>query len=608
MINFFEKIDLLGSKFHFYDDVSLKKRTVVGGILSLFLGISTIIFSLYFGKDLFLRINPNVTISIQNDSKYEYLDLKKENIVFAFRIEDFNGHFINESNILYFKIFYYSSIPDEEGKYRSKSSSEFVYYHICNNNDFLKNENLTKNYGTLFCADFEGKKFGGYWDNPYIFFFEIQIYFCENGNNYSINNKCTSLKNLKKIFNKNYPAFFSIYYPVIEFDPFSYNNPLKVRYKNYHYDLSHLTQRSDIFQLKKTILNDDKGWLFNEKNNISYWGIDKITSSYKFYTEDELIIEGTSSKIYSLTIMNTIENNLYIRNYIKIQNVIAIVGTLFNLIFKISLFITHCIGESLRKLEILNNYFEFEENCSKNKTFNSKCSQSYIVFNTPSSISKNKTFKKRKNIVFYNDENLFQNDKKKLKIQSTKTLNINSFNNNNPDKNIINTTEQSRVKFIPKRKSVSFTNTKFLNYENENFMKSNLTLKHIIQENIKIYLFFCCTNRKHYTQYFNIKQTNLLQFYYIKLIQINRYIRNVQEFDFLKKYLLNVYQIKSLFFLKRINLTNKRERDNICENKNSQNIEEQVVRYFKSMIKTNGLSKIDKFILLNLSEDIKNKI
>ena len=96
--------------------------------------------------------------------------------------------------------------------------------------------------------------------------------------------------------------------------------------------------------------------LFNKKNNISYWGIDKITSSYKFYTEDELIIEGTSSKIYSLTIMNTVENNLYIRNYIKIQNVIAIVGTLFNLIFKISLFITHCIGESLRKLEILNNY------------------------------------------------------------------------------------------------------------------------------------------------------------------------------------------------------------------------------------------------------------
>ena len=39
IINFFEKIDLLGSKFHFYYGVSLKKRTPLGGILTLIIGM-----------------------------------------------------------------------------------------------------------------------------------------------------------------------------------------------------------------------------------------------------------------------------------------------------------------------------------------------------------------------------------------------------------------------------------------------------------------------------------------------------------------------------------------------------------------------------------------
>ena len=53
IINFFEKIDLLGSKFHFYYGVSLQKRTALGGILTLFIGIMTLIFLFIFVKDFY---------------------------------------------------------------------------------------------------------------------------------------------------------------------------------------------------------------------------------------------------------------------------------------------------------------------------------------------------------------------------------------------------------------------------------------------------------------------------------------------------------------------------------------------------------------------------
>jgi hypothetical protein len=412
MLQYFEKIDLLGSKFHFYDGVSLHKRTIIGGLFTLFIGLCTICFFLYFGKDLFMRLNPNITISIINESLYEYIDLKKENILFAFRLEDFDGHYINELDSLYFKIDYYSSIPDEKGKYRSKSYHEYLSYHICNESDF-NYENLNQYYGTLFCPDLGGKKFGGYWDNPYIYYFEFQIFFCENGNNYSIHNKCTSLNNLKQLFDKD--IYFSLYYPDVQFNPLSYNQPLKIKYKNYYFDLNHKSQRRDDLYLKKTILNDDKGWLFNNIKNISLWGVDKITSSFKYFSEDELIIENSSSKIYSLSIYNTVENNYFTRNYTKFQNVIAVVGTLINLILKICIFFTHAIAESSRKLEMLNNYFEFEENNDIKLLKRNNSQNIGSHFNSPILIKDNLINKRRKILLMNHQNNLINlfNEKKK---------------------------------------------------------------------------------------------------------------------------------------------------------------------------------------------------
>ena len=611
----FEKIDLLGPKFHFYDGLSLKRRTTLGGILTLFLILSSIFLFFIFGNELFNRINPIITISIQNDSIYEIIDLYNEQISFAFRLEDFDGHYINELNKLYFKIDYYSFEQSHNGKYKNYSNGEKITFHICNESDF-KHKNLSEHYGTLYCPDLGGKKFGGYWDNPYIYFFEFQIFFCENGNNYSINNKCTSLNDLRKLLDKN--IYFSLYYPVVQFNPLSYNQPLKIKYKNYYFDLHHKNQRRDEIFLKKTILNDDKGFLLKKIKNISLWGIDKISSSFKYYPEDELINESSSSKIYSMIFYSSVEKNYFTRTYTKFQNVFAILGTIINILLNVCLFITYIFGESFRKIEVLNNFFEFEEKndlgfniIKKNFTqnFNSK------IFIIPKP-NKNNKLKIKKNNQF---KTTITNSQYEKKIQEDilKNSNIKENNNiyiygaNNDYKK--NNTNQSNSKLVinnNRRTSLplSTSNTLINNKYNNNFIKSNLSLKTIIKENIKIYCFFCCSNKKNYTQYINVKHAHLLQYYYIKLIQINRYLRNVQEFDFLKKIFLNNHQIKSLFFLKRINLTNRKERDEILENKNSPYIENNIIDYFKNQISLNNLSKIDKLILNNLSDHIKEKI
>ena len=131
----FESLDIIGTKFHFYIGKTQEKKTSIGGILSILIFIFSILFIQIFGHNFFTRKNPTVTTSILNDLKYEFFDIQAEKIFFAFRIEDYDGNFINASDYLYFKIYYYKTEQNENGEYRKKISDEYLSYHICNESD-----------------------------------------------------------------------------------------------------------------------------------------------------------------------------------------------------------------------------------------------------------------------------------------------------------------------------------------------------------------------------------------------------------------------------------------------------------------------------------------
>ena len=47
-------------------------------------------------------------------------------------------------------------------------------------------------------------------------------------------------------------------------------------------------------------MNDDKGWLFENNHNISFWGIDNIKSTYAYFSDEDLAREGSSTIIYEI--------------------------------------------------------------------------------------------------------------------------------------------------------------------------------------------------------------------------------------------------------------------------------------------------------------------
>ena len=638
---FLRDMDAIGIKFHFYSGNHLKKKTEGGGILTILIGIFAIYLIAIYSKNIITRKNPSVTISLENTLKYEFIDLNKENIFFGFRIEDYDGNYINESDILYFKIYYYTTEEDNEGQYRKIINDEYLSYHICNDSDFQK-VNLSKSFGQLYCPDLGGKKFGGYWDSPNLYYFEIQVFFCENGAQYSSNNsKCTSINKLKEFLNQDNPKFFAFYYPLVEFNPLSYQQPINIRYKNNYYCLSYRLQRNDDVFLKKTIMNDDKGWLFNRYKNFSDWGIDSFSTTYFYFSDSDLNTEGVSTKIYELNLYTAMEKNYYSRYYMKFQNIIAIAGSLINLIFYICEMLSAFIGDNILKLEIIQNTFDFSDNRKYEKaifkrshTFlgDSKhyCNafdalESHIIHLKIDTLKKHKKIIKIKKIPTFSfqdrihfkkkkDNNLidskinFDNSQNKISTNIMENSNYYTQNNNNKKllnenfilQNIdINNRENSGNNLLLKVKTQPIENSKFSALKiNNSKMRT---------ERIRMYIFFCCYNQKLYHKIFKTKNSHLIHWYYMHLMQTDRYFELIKQFDFLKKILLNEGQINSLEFLKKIDLKNEEEKDNLLFIK-KHNIENIVISYFREALKSGNISRSDAFIYDNLSDKIKKCI
>ena len=611
-----QKLDFFGSKFHFYSEKSPTKETVPGGLLSIFIFFIFFLLMWIFGDDFFSRKNPSVTTSIQKNTDYEQFDLKDEKMLFAFRVEDYNGTFVNVSNLLYFRIYYYTTEQGENGEFRKKIHDEYLNYHICNDSDYIGQRNLTENFGILYCPELGGKKFGGYWDSPNLYYFEIQVYFCENGTQFSQNNsKCTSLHNLNEFLNQDNPKFFALYYPVLEFNPLSYNKPLITIIKNYYYCLSTRLQRNDDIFLKKTIINDDKGWFFETNKNISGWGVDRITSTYSIYFDEDLNTDGISSKIYELNLYTIKENNYYIRHYIKFQSIIAIVGSLINIIVYFCSILSHYAGEIARKNEILNYIFDFDDNCDKNNLY---LKYTHLTKNLEINILDKKdlmnNLKSDDNIIKFSEKKPNNNQTEDYILKDLKYIKPSLFKGNslNNTMNVNNTTKyDNKIKIENMKYSPEQSNLNLLNKinSNQNIISNLLINKHIYNnlnnnneiKNTKFYYFPCCSKN-------NIQFSKLLHHYYIKLIQINRYLKIINELEFIKQILFNENQIQSLMFLKKINLKKNEDRNKLLEFKNNENIESNVISYYQKVYKSLNISKIDNIIFNNLCDKIKNKI
>ena len=624
---FFKQIDIFGTKFHFLTYKKHKFKTFIGGIMTLVIYILAFLIIFFLEDEFFYRKNPSYTFS-NYGSQYEKINLSKEKVFIAFRLENAFGLKIDAKNIIYPMIYYYSSIPDSDGKYHNNYSEEYIPYRKCKNSDFYDNEDLISKYGDLYCIDWENKTFGGNWDNDFLYYFEIRLFYCENGENFSFNNsKCTSIEKLKN-FLANESVYMSIYYNNFNFRFTNFKHPFGKNIKIYYCILDYKLRQIDRTHLRKFILNDDKGWLFSNNKNISLWGVDNIKTEYKYISDEELKTEGFSSMIYSFNIYMLLEQTYYTRKYKKIQDIIAMISGVIYILHYIGKVICESINLSLKKLKIIEMFFNVDKkNARKRITFSnlafdfSENSFSKLIIN------KKKTYKEISNNLDISNINLINNNNsnqnsKKVQLSSEIRDSFFLYNNSKSD-HILN-------KYNITRKNFNTQKTKKVNYDlkyknknslmvlklmNKNMNKSvinknlnpDFSIKTLVTADLKRNMKkICCCTFKKQNKIIN-KNTiyDLANEIYNEKCDLFNYFHILKEIRFLKEMFLNPIQNLSIKFTKKLNIY---EIDNIFDIKKNAKKRQKIIDYFKKILKYKKNTKLDNYIFDKLEDDIKSKI
>ena len=581
MKSFLTKIDVYGTKFHFFTFNKLKFQTSIGGLLTIIIYLMTIILIYIFGKDFFYRKNPVYTFSTISEN-YEKISLTKEKVTIAFRLEDNNGFSLNMTNYFYPIITYYVYEPDNE-KYHQYSYEERIEIRKCVNKDFEndENNNLLEMYGDLFCVDLKDRKFGGSWNNDFLYYFDVSLYSCKDGQNYYNNNTdCISLSYLNNLFLKE-EIYMTFYFSTINFRVNNIKEPFSRKHDIHYCALDNKLRKSDKIYIKKHILNNDKGWLFNNDKNYSVWGVDSISTDYQYFSNEEISQDNFSSHVYTANFYMSLQKSYYTRRYAKIQDIIAIVGGLLTFFRFIGKTLYDTFNLSLKKIKIIDLFLDLNVRSDKNlsnEMINKSNSINLLINNNISNI----------NYTNINMKNCLKNSFENALNNNNIYLNVNSYFSNSNSKN--------KYVQIP-NKTILISKNKSLN-TNLKMKLSSLIKIDLINKTICCYNCLYCNKKKK-----NITQKhiyNLVNDIYMEKCDVINYFNNLKIVRFIIEMLLNKYQILSLKELKKLNINDYF--------KFSMNKSDKIIEYFKNLYLNKINSKLDDYIFENFEDNFKYKI
>ena len=527
MKNLLRVIDFYGQRFNLYIGYKPKFYTCFGGIMTLLSFLSYILIFIILGNDDLKRKNPISNTSTVPPSGYKNIKFGEEKIYLPWRIIDYDENPINITNVIYPRIFYFTVQPDNiTGELITKYN--LVNYKLCNETSM---KNLGKEYiidiplETLYCIDMENLKVGGSWNADFLNFIRFDLYMCKDGIDYNESNfECTSYDNLENIYGRGESIFFELLYPNVQFQPTNLDVPILIVYKTHYYIINKYTNKLDRLYLQEYVFEDERGWLINNPNNISYWGVNSIDGESYIQHEKDVLKFASNSKCYTLNIYFELGIVFFTRKYKKLYEILGEIFPIMNVFHFIFEILAKKINEAYSAKK-LNEYIMGIDHYKEKRDLISLKNHNIKNNKLQSDSPKNK----------FNSLYLFKNKTQYMKdIQSNKLF-TNSFEDAsniiyNP--NNVNGNLNFHLKNITNRNSVKQNMQKYKNSKKTGdkfplkyyfygmiYMKFNYT-----KNNKK--LFFCVT-RNFFRSYS----------YFRRIIDITSYIKISKEFELYKSIL-----------------------------------------------------------------------
>jgi len=321
---YFSEIDYLGREFKFEHSNNIRHKTPYGAFFSLITFSAAFVFAILFGQEVYQRKNPNISSGTERVED-TYLYLEDFPMFFTFRdsfADEYNftetfdmyitwTHFPSSENPGSLPSVYLNNslVPCEEVFDRYKKTPEIDNFI----EKYAKNTSATE-----YCLNFT--------ENMYVrreiatdssVFLGVYFSFCDP----KTRDTC---KYDKERFYKT-GAAIGISFLDSYTDPINYSNPV-VPYYNMHIQLISEGLKVILFfdMIEDTLISDD-GWMTEDFREISYF-------TYKYKTDINMIDvkEGTDNRVLDFVLSFPRLRTKTVRNYLKVQELLARVGGLAN--------------------------------------------------------------------------------------------------------------------------------------------------------------------------------------------------------------------------------------------------------------------------------------
>lgn len=562
-------VDIFGSTFTFTIFGQSKHQTRIGGILSICFLALVIAFILLFGKDFFFRTNPQVLSYNEHPIENNKTILTNDSLVLPWTIVDLMGNEVKFEGLIYPMIYYwrYEKDPITNELYIANRLS--LGYDRCNASFF--EQKFDFNISNYYCSNLNNVTMGGSLDGDFFDYISIYISYCPNGAPFSSQGNCTPLDYYERMVGDG--LMFKIKYPELSFQPNNIDNPMQISYSSYSVIININLQKDDYLFFHKAKLIDDQTLIFEDRKNVSAYSLVKHSQDFNYFSNNFLETEGTMSDFYFCTIYLEKEIMIYHRSYMKLQNLIALIGGFIQLIMICFEVVPLFINNGLKEFDLITSFFNF------------------------------------------NSSELLPYSFTKAKVISMNNItNLNNSINNDPNASKVDLAKLNR------------TNLDIPSYPiNKKTISIDKDLRPIIQNikqskpsnnNNKVTIFFCMKyyclrmNGKYkkksiyndYAQAVSILSGRLDIFFYLNLIK---------ECGLLKNLFLSKEQVDAMNYLKTPNIQNNSDMKVFFNQTNNQDEITKVkdmIQYFNNSKSSTMINELDCFIVDYLHPQIKKYI
>lgn len=330
-------------------------QTAFGGIISILLGIVTVLASAAFSVDVFTKTNP-IVLSSDNVIQHPTID-KTLFKVFAAPTLPGGVPILELEKYLNFRI----QMSDSDGLDKTRNMTTFfTYFNLdkCQDSPVLQDSELNLNNSlnapldNYYCLSGEDSRlldlYGSFGSNKFVMW-KLIVETCQNStlNNYS----CKTPDQIKSKLGR---FFIHFGLSTMYVDSNDYDNPLKRNFFTRIMRVSVFNYRNDIIFNRIVDYTTDSGFLLESKSTKHGILISRLES-------DSLFNEKLGPILDIMLTLDNIKQN-YNRSYIKIQTVAANIGGMIKFLTVILSFINSKWGE-IMFLKYLNT--KLQTNVSK---------------------------------------------------------------------------------------------------------------------------------------------------------------------------------------------------------------------------------------------------